>query len=521
MDRLKRFFVNGILMTCVAFAARYVSVGFNIYLSNKIGAVAMGLFTLISSVYGFALTVATSGISLATTKLVSQALGKGQARSDYNCHGTIRAIMKKSLLFSFSISTGAAIILFLSAEAIGVRILGDARTVACLKILAFSLPPIALSSSMGGYFISLRRVYKNAVVQILAQAARIYLCVILLSAAIATDTESACIAIVTATTVSELLCCGFHGILFAFEQRKSKKHTEKKGIDLSLPSELIPITIPVALSAYTRSALITIEHLLIPWGLERSGVGRDSSLAAYGSLHSIIFPLILFPSAISSSFAGLLVPEISESDAADDKKRIERIVCRVLKTVLVYSIGTAGIMMCLSREIATVLVPGTDSAFFIIIIAPLIPIMYLDTSVDSILKGLGYQFYTMMVNIVDSSLSVILVWLLLPRFGIMGYVMTVYFTEIINATLSITKLLLVTKPRVKIFDWIVKPLCAVIAATASSRYILSSLNSYAQNRFDIFTHVMLISVIYLLILLLLRAISPKRIKRSIVGFIKA
>ena len=75
MDRLKKFFANGILMTLVSLAARYVSVGFNVYLSNKIGAVAMGIFTLVSSVYGFALTVATSGVNLATTKLVSEALG--------------------------------------------------------------------------------------------------------------------------------------------------------------------------------------------------------------------------------------------------------------------------------------------------------------------------------------------------------------------------------------------------------------------------------------------------------------
>jgi O-antigen/teichoic acid export membrane protein len=97
MDRLKKFFVNGILMTMVALAVRYVSVGFNVYISNKIGAVAMGIFTLIGSVYGFALTLATSGISLATTKLVSEALGYG-VDQNYPTDATISSVMKKSLL---------------------------------------------------------------------------------------------------------------------------------------------------------------------------------------------------------------------------------------------------------------------------------------------------------------------------------------------------------------------------------------------------------------------------------------
>ena len=518
MDRLKRFFVNGILMTLVSLAVRYVSVGFNVYISNKIGAVAMGLFTLVSSVYGFALTLATSGISLATTKLVSEALGRG-ASKDYPTNATVGKIMKKSLLFALSLSFASSLLLFCSSEYVGTELLGDGRTVSSLKILAVSLPPIALSSSMSGYFTAMRKVYKNAAVQVLAQAIRIYCCVVLLSSAVAKDMESACVAIVSATVISECLCFAIEAILFYIERRRAKVGSKSVKADRELPTKLIRITVPVALSAYMRSALVTVEHLLIPWGLERSGATRDLSLAAYGTLHSVVFPLVLFPSAISSSFAGLLVPEISESDAAGDRARIERIVSRVLKTVLIYSVGAAGILMCLSSELGHVLFPESDSASFILMIAPLVPVMYLDTSVDSILKGLGYQFYTMVVNIVDASLSVILVWLLLPKFGIMGYVITVYFTELVNATLSITKLITVTKTPVKIFDWIVKPIVSIILATAALRAILGSLGAFADSRAEIFLHVLLASVVYFALLLLCRALSLKKICRSVRGFL--
>ena len=520
MDRLKKFFLNGILMTLVALLIRYVSVGFNVYLSNKIGTVAMGLFTLISSVYGFALTLATSGISLATTRLVSEALGMGKVKREICTGATVSAIMKKSILFSLSISSFAAILLFLLAEPIGIKLLGDARTVSSLKILAFSLPPIALSSSLGGYFSALRRVYKNAVVQILGQALRIFLSVLLLSSISATDMESACVAIVSAIVISETSCFLIHFFLFLTERKKREREPKEKPYS-ALPKKLIRITLPVAFSAYMRSALVTIEHLLIPWGLERSGTSRDISLSAYGTLHSLVFPLVLFPSAISSSFAGLLVPEISESNASGDSERIERIVCRVLKTVLLYSIGAAGIMMCLSSEIGHVLFPSSDSAIFILMIAPLVPVMYLDTSVDSILKGLGYQFYTMVVNIVDASLSVLLVWILLPRFGIMGYVITVYFTEIVNATLSITKLLCVAKVRVRIFDWIVKPLFSIVISTTAVSYLLRLAGAFASSKAEIALHVFFIALVYFCLLIFTRALSLKKMKRSVIGFIKA
>ena len=146
--------------------------------------------------------------------------------------------------------------------------------------------------------------------------------------------------------------------------------------------------------------------------------------------------------------------------------------------------------------------------------------MYLDTSVDSILKGLGHQFYCMVINIVDALLSVILVWLLLPRYGIMGYIVTVYFTELINATLSITKLLCVSKIKFKIFEWVAKPLISIISATAVIRFVLYKFNSFANTKLDITFHIIFIAVIYFAILLLIKAISAKQLKRSIVNFFK-
>ncbi len=521
MDRLKKFYINGILMTAVALAARYISVRFNIYIASKIGEVAMGIFTLISSVYGFALTLATSGISLATTKLVSEAMGASRTQGRFNISTTVGSIMKKSIYFSFSVSSAVAALLFVLSEFLGVHILGDERTVSSLRILAVSLPATAVSSSLSGYFTARRNVYKNAIASVFAQGLRISLCILLLSAAVADDMESACVAIVLGGTISEIATFLFQALLYFKERIQEKQKNSDNFCDKSFSEKLLKITLPVAFSAYMRSALVTVEHLLIPWGLERSGASRDKSLAAYGTVHSLVFPFVLFPSAISSSFAGLLVPEISESDAMGDKERIERIIIRVLKTVLIYSVGVAGIMMCLSQGFGNILFQNDSSAKYIALLAPLVPIMYLDTSVDSILKGLGYQFYSMVINIVDASLSVILVLILLPRFGIWGYIMTVYFTETVNATLSITKLLLVTKPKLKIWDIVAKPVLCVIAASKLSAALFSVFAFTVSNTFSLILSVIFMAFLYLAALILCRAISLTKIFKAVHNFFSA
>ena len=156
MNRLRRFMINGILMAIVTIAMRSVAVAFNVYISNKIGAVAMGLFTLISTVYGFGITFATSGINLATTRLLAQAMGDtsadGTSSVPEDRQSKVSCILGRCIAYSLFFGAAATVILWFSAEPIGIRILGDERTVASLKVLSVTFIPIAVSSVLCGYF---------------------------------------------------------------------------------------------------------------------------------------------------------------------------------------------------------------------------------------------------------------------------------------------------------------------------------------------------------------------------------
>ena len=77
LKRLKRFITNAMLLGATTILMRSVAVIFNAYVSGKIGAEGMGLYSLITSVYAFAVTLAASGVSLAVMRLVSEELGKG------------------------------------------------------------------------------------------------------------------------------------------------------------------------------------------------------------------------------------------------------------------------------------------------------------------------------------------------------------------------------------------------------------------------------------------------------------
>ena len=155
----------------------------------------------------------------------------------------------------------------------------------------------------------------------------------------------------------------------------------------------------------------------------------------------MVLPVVLFPYALIHSFTGLLVPEVSGGIAAGEKKHIEYIASRVWRLTVIFGLCGVGVLAVCSKEFGEVLYSNSEAGRFIYILAPLMPLMYLDTVTDSLLKGMGEQVYTMNVNIADASLSVILVRLLVPRFGILGYVAVLYIAELINFAFSAARLL--------------------------------------------------------------------------------
>lgn len=537
---------------------RTVSVAFNVYVSGKLGAEGMGLLTLTSSVYGFAVTFATSGINIAVVRLVSSALPPDSQTCEFdkNSDTSVGKIMKNAICYCLIFGFMASFILFISAQNIAIRLLNDARVIPSLKFLSFSLIPIAVSSTLNGYFCAVRRVYKNVCVQLCEQFAKIFTVTALLITIAPSGIEYACIAVVAGGTLSEGASALISGILYLFDRKihkRSNKNTDDKkrilskisvGVSQKLKkpvdfvnketssdiknqkaetrgkgfSGIFSVAFPVAVGAYVRSALSTIEHLAIPWGLKKSGFNASRALASYGILHGMVIPLLLFPSAVLGAFTSLLVPELSSSQAQGETPRIKYIVSRVFSLTLLFSVGVSGIFICYSYEIGTYLYSSSEAADFIRLLAPLIPLMYLDGAVDTMLKGLGHQLYTMRVNIADSLISILLLLVLLPDFGIQGYIAVIFITELFNTSFSIIKLLNVTGVQTPVIKWVAKPIITVVVATFVSRIffdfnVISKIfGTVITGKPLAFTEIGVTAVLYVLLSTVFGAISRNDIR---------
>ena len=471
MNRLKRFAANAAIMGGVSIFMRMISVTFNAYTASAVGAQGVGVYSLIMSAYVFAVTVATSGINLAVTRLVSEELGKGNPRAAI-------AAMKKCVAYSAVFGAFSALALFFLARPIGVHLLCDERTVLPLRALSVSLPFIALSNVFAGYFNAVRRVAKSAAVSVCEQLAKIAITVAFFRAFGTASVERACLSLVLGASIAEGLSFIYLFALYLFDKRKHIKSGGDEAEARGLTARMLRISLPIAASAYLRSGLVTAEHILIPYGLRRYGQDPGAALASYGTVHGMVLPLVLFPSAFSSAFASLIIPELSELAAKygrRDTVHIKYIVQRAISLCLIFGVACAGAFALFSRSLGLLVYGSKEAAEYVGVFAVLVPLMYLDTVVDGMLKGLGEQLASMKYNIIDSAISVFLVYTLLPQMGVRGYIICIFVTELVNDVLSLARLISVTGAHIPVWKSVASPVLSIVGACAATHLVLKAL----------------------------------------------
>ncbi len=433
-NAVKRFVKGAAVMVLSSLFMRTVAVIFNAAVSKRIGAEGMGLYTLVMSVWNFAVTLATSGVNLAVTRTVSEAMAVGEEK------GAQRAL-RHCLLYAaiFGLTATAALLLF--ARPIGVGLLRDARTVPSLRLLGVSMLPLALSNVLAGYFIARKQVSRNAAAGLFEQFVRISAISMFLLWLLPRGVTYACIALVAGGVLSEVLSFLFLLCAYLIGQRRERATLSGGGFEGAVFGRICAIAMPIAFSAYIRSGLLTAEHALIPPSIEKSGRTKNEALADYGLLQGMALPLVLYPSAVLYAVSGMLIPEFAERAARGEDDSVRRLCDRVLRYTALFSFGCAALLFTFSRELGLLIYHSWDVGQYILVLAPVLPLMFADHVTDCMLKGLGEQVWIMWVNIADSVISILLVMLLLPHMGAAGYALVIILAEIFNFSLSFGRLM--------------------------------------------------------------------------------
>ena len=420
---------------------------FRSYLCARIGDAGMGLYQLVFSIFALAVTACTSGLGLAVTRLSAEG-------------GGALATLRRCVLLALGASLFACGVLWACAEPLGAGVLGSELAVAPLRYLACGLPFMACCACLKGWFLAEERAAVPAAADILEQAVSIGAGIGLMNVLPPLE------ALMLGSALGEVSSFSLTGLCFLFFSRGKKR---------SSPAPLraiLRIAVPVVSGSFSRSALSSLENVLVPRGFRLNGSAYETSLSQYGQMQGVAMPILLFPAALVTSACQLLVPRLAAAAARGDRRAIRRTAERAIRLTLTFSFFVTTLLIVFADPLCRFFFHSAEAGNLLRIMAPIVPLWYVDSVVDGMLKGLDQQLFAFRCNLADSLLRVAAVAVLLPLWGMAGYAAVLFLSEIFNASLSVYRLLRVTRLEADPVAWVVLP----AVAAALLYYLLSLLH---------------------------------------------
>jgi len=451
----RTFYKNTAIMTGCSLLLRLFGILFRIFISNRVGAEGMGLYQLVFSVYVLGTTFANSGIVTAVTCIAAEHFAQGN-------YTAVTRLMRLCSMISLLIGGASSLILFTGAPLIG-QWIGDDRAVPAIAICGVALPFIGVAGCMKGYFLARRQAWPPCLAQIIEQIVRIGGILIMLEWFWNGDLTEACAIIVLGDALAESASCVY--LLCVYRKHRPPK-AEHRSPPVPLVKPLLHIALPLTGGRYLSTALRTAENILVPAQLTAYNGSDALSLSQFGAVKAMALPLIFFPSALLMTVSGLLIPELSDAHALGQRRQISRLVELSLKITLLGAVLIGGLFTVLGKSLGSLLYNDSLVGFLLQILGPLTPMMYLDSVATAMLRGLGQQVHSLWYTVIDSVIRITLILILLPRFGLMGFLFVMLVSNVLTGLLSTHRLLTVSNATVQWGRWVILPTLSASVAGA-------------------------------------------------------
>ncbi len=417
----KRDFMSKVVQMSSAMIVFNISdICYSIYMSRVLGAESIGVFHLIMNVFAMGVSLSVSGMTLTTTRLLSDMT---------LCENSADAILKKCMRLCLVTSGISAVILFTFSDAIAVKIIRLPQCSASLKLLAPVLLCIGISAPLNGYFTAFGKVGAISAGKILSHIAMWLSGFYFFRVFPPTRGFAAAVSVRLIAESVETVC--------DLVMWKISSSGSPSGKDVSY-REIVNLCMPIALGSFLRTGLSSGENLLIPILTDSGG------LASYGILKGMTMPVMMFPYVFMGAFNSLMVPEIARRKARGHKNSIRYITKLTIGYTLKFATVVFLFFFLWHHKLCSLFFRFEKSGEYLLYLSFFPVLMFLDSSVDAILKGLNQQVFSLKVNTADSVMRIILICILVPKYGIEGYIGVMYISEALNLGASFWKLRVIT-----------------------------------------------------------------------------
>lgn len=420
-----------LILTIAGLLTRLIGFFYRIFLSKALGAETLGLYQLIFPVYGICYTIYASGIQTAISKLVAEEAAKGSTKS-------AKRVLKTGILLSVTLASIISVIIFSSSDFIATKLLLHAESASSLRILAYVFPFCGITACINGYYYGLKKAGVPALTQLVEQIVRVgfvYFAALYFGGG---KIKATCELAVAGIVFGEI-ASNIYNLISLTTQKKEPKSSAgvEKQYQSRFLNALVKMSVPLTANRLFISVLHSFEAILIPAMLQKSGLSDSEALSLFGILNGMALPFLLFPSTITNSLSVLLLPAISEASAKQNTKLIAHTAAVSIKYSLILGIFSTGFFLFFGSPLGMSVFHIEEAGTYLVVMAWLCPFLYTATTLSSIINGLGKAHLTFLNSVAGLSLRIILLALIIPKFGIYGYLISVLISQLVTTALDV------------------------------------------------------------------------------------
>ncbi len=417
---LKRTILKGtLILTATGFATRFMGFFYRIFLSHTFGEEGVGLYQLIFPVYALGFSLTSAGIETALARCVAKRASTGKKKE-------ARTLLFTGMALSVSLSVLVMLLLQNYAELIAARFLQEERCGSLLIILSYAFPFASVHSCIVGYYLGLKETKIPAFSQLIEQLIRILSVYIFYLIGMKNGMKFG-ISIAVGGLIAGEIASSMFCLKIITRKAGCCQSLTKKIIRLpeymKYAGELFWLSAPLTASRVLLNLLQSIEAVSIPLKLQSHGMTVSQSLSIYGVLTGMALPCVLFPSAITNSVSTMLLPTVAEAQTLNRRRQLRSIIQKSVCCCVLLGSLCCIFLLVIGQWIGLFIFNSRSAGDYIVTLAWMCPFLYANTTLISVINGIGKTVLSFFINTFSLILRIFSVFYCIPVFGIEGYLL--------------------------------------------------------------------------------------------------
>lgn len=444
MGNTQNFLKGALILSIAGAISKVLGALYRIPLARLIGDEGIGLYQMAYPIYTTILALATAGVPVAISILVSRKETEGFT-------GDSKKIFRISLLVLFVFGIILTVLVMQSAGILANYVLKNERAYYPIFAVAPAIFFAGLMSVFRGYFQGYQSMVPTAVSQVIEQLFRVTAVLIFAYLLFPLGLEFAAAGATFGAVVG-----GIAGLIvlsiYYFRFKKAEGINGRQLVysgtsSVTLAKDMIRLAVPVSFGAVVLPLVQMLDAVIVPGRLMAINYTTSQATALYGQLSGMAAVLISLPTIFTISIATSLVPAISEALTQRHRNLLNERLNYGFRAGMIISLPCAVGLYVLAYQICDLLYATPEAGY------PLEPLAFSCIALAAFqlssagLQGIGRPEIAMRHLIITGALKVVFNYTLtsIPVLNIKGAAIGTVLAFAVGSTLNLMFLKRLTK----------------------------------------------------------------------------